>query len=629
MNCKKCGNLVNNGSNYCTKCGTSVYPLMDAQNYTVKEQKKEFCTKCGTKNQGSRFCGNCGADLYQGHLEKKGGIGFLTDSAKNLSKNMSQNMSKNISADGMQEAMKEKIAELRKMDIKTTIKHGAVFAVCMLAFTLLFILIAQKAVNMLPVFQEEFWVKNSGLKDIKNYLLAAMYGIEVQHTGHIAATITGGVKIFPVLIGFTMIFVAISIVITKKVSGQSQKYNMPELVIFSLVNSVAVILCSFFLKTSAGIRKSEYSEFYEEVKLSLSTGVSLLNCLIMVFLVTLCLLIIANGIKLKQNEKNSTLLYAFRSNLIVVGAVLLSVVLITTIGVVKFVFLSEGMDSISGGNIETAVSALVPMGLLGITGFQSFHAAAAGFVSSMLVKVNGKDIIDVSLYLTDIKAKLVDLTLGKISNKWMMAVIAVLIVFILVRVVLDIVRILKHTNTEDIQTSAIELVKYSAGFAFITAFIANLFASYFKAKLNIPSSLEELSGYKILNGKSMSVSLGAGNPIGVFVRTFIFILAVSLITYWVVKSNVRIVDTYILAKKKLVMLAAVILVCLPAVSILFTSKEKVARMGSYESFMELVGSENIGEEEMERTLEKAGLNEEVLNEWNGVYGLMKELAGME
>ena len=117
--------------------------------------------------------------------------------------------------------------------------------------------------------------------------------------------------------------------------------------------------------------------------------------------------------------------------------------------------------------------------------------------------------------------------------------------------------------------------------------------------------------------------------IGVFVRTFIFILAVSLITYWVVKSNARIVDTYILAKKKLVMLAAVILVCLPAVSILFTSKEKAAEMTSYERFTNLMGSGNVSDEELGRVLENVGLNEEVINEWNGVCGVMKELTGTE
>ena len=529
MNCIKCGKILNEGGRYCPQCGNNVAFAMDMQKYNVKEEKVDFCEKCGTKSQGGRYCAHCGVEMGRRQFIEKWGIGFFTNSMKNVLLNT-------VVSD-----IKEKCTGGKKVDVKTTVKHGVVFAVCMLVFTLAFILIAQKTANLLPVFQTDIFENNAGLKDIKSYLLAVMYGIEVSYTGHIAATVSGGVKVFPILIGLTLVFVTISFFVMKKVSGLNKKCNMLELMIFSMVNSAVVTFCGLFFQTTAKLKKSEYTNFYEDVKLSLVTKLSVLNCFFMVFLVTLCLLVIVNGIKCKKEERNSTLLYAFRSNMLFVGVVSVFVFILCNIVGIKF-------------------SAYKESAFLFVPAIQAFFSAVAGLGYRYLMTVNNAEIMNVSMGFTNVNCKVVDLTLSEINIKWLTVVIGVLILFFMIKIVLDVLRILKNANIADTQNTIIELCKYSGGFALITAFITKLFAMYFKMTYYIPTQLYELQDYQMLNGKTVGISLGAGNVIGVFFKVFFFILIISLITLWLVKMNNRIMYNIIWAKKQVIMLVACVFV---------------------------------------------------------------------
>lgn len=598
MNCIKCGKILDERSSFCPQCGKHVTSIMGMQKYSVKEEKLDICKKCGTKSQGGRYCGQCGTELSERKFVEKGGMGIFTGPNKNGSLN------------GVVNYIKEKCTAGKKVDIKSTLKHGAVFSVCMLMFTLLFILVVQKSANMLPVFQNKFLVKNPGLRNIKRYVLAAMYGLEVKHTGNVAAVVKAGIKVFPIFIGITLLFVAVSFFIMKKVSGRDSKCNMLELMIMALVNSLVVTFCDLFFGTTAEIKKSQYTEFYEDVKLSLVTELSIINCFCMVFLITLCLLVIVNGMKCKKEGRNSTLLYAFRSNLAFIAVVLLFAVVLCVVLAIK-----TSMN-------ERSTFLLMPA-------FQIFYAAAGGLCSRILLTINASDILEMSMSFQNVKCKMTNLTFSETNSKWITAAVGLLILFLLARVVLDVARILKNTNTDDIQGTIIELCKYSGGFALITAFITNLFAMHFKATLYIPTYLSELQEYGILNGKSMGVSVGAGSAFAVFFKIFLCTLIVSLLVFWGVKMNSHIMYHGILAKKKVIMFVTVLFVCLPAVFVLSVSEERIEEASYFCEDSLKKGQMNFSDEEIEHALESRGITEEFAIAWDGMYSLMKELIGAE
>lgn len=595
MNCIKCGKVLSEGSNYCPQCGKNVAIAMGMQKHTVKEEKVEFCKKCGTQSQGGRYCGQCGTELSKRQFVEKSAIGLFTAANDNVSENVH----------GFVNYIKEKCTAGKKVDILTTFKHGAVFSVCMLIFTLLFVLVVQKAANLLPVFQNKFFAQNPGLRDIKMYVLAAMYGLKVKHTGNIAVTLKAGIKILPLFIVVTLLFVAISFLIMRKVSGRDNKYNMLELMIIASTNSIGVIVCSLIFWTKTEINQS--TGFYD---LSFVTESSGINCFCMAFLITLLLLIIVNGIKCKKEERNSTLLYALRSNLIVMAVVFLFVVILCVVVAVKTPVMKENV-----------ILLVIPL-------FQMFYVTTGGFGSRILMMINGTDLFKVSMNSLNTKYRVLDLADSQTNSKWLMAAIGLMTLFLIVRVVLDVARILKDTNTEDTRETIIELCKYSGGFALITAFISSLFSMGFKGTLYIPATLSELQGYEMLNGKSMGLSLGAGNAVGVFFKVFLCTLIVGLVVFWIVKMNSRIIYSCILAKKKIILSVMVLLVCMPAIYVLSVSENRMVQIlysySSDDSGLNQLGTK-FSDEQLMQAMERTGLNEEFLYALENVYYFMKDL----
>lgn len=62
--CENCGEALNEGVRFCSRCGTPVKEPEAAEEAPVEEEEKEKCPQCGAERNGEgRFCDMCGHDF--------------------------------------------------------------------------------------------------------------------------------------------------------------------------------------------------------------------------------------------------------------------------------------------------------------------------------------------------------------------------------------------------------------------------------------------------------------------------------------------------------------------------------------------------------------------------------------
>ena len=591
MNCIKCGNVVKESNGYCPHCGT--YATVGNQNYNAKEDTVAFCQKCGTKSQGGRYCGQCGSLLSQGQFVESGIFGAFAglNNHKSLQKWL-QNI-------------KETCTGGENVDVKKTAKHGAVFAVCMLVLTLVYILVGNTVWNLFTASTNSY-ENNPMLKDAKNYLLAILYGLEVNHKTDMQVSINFGIKMFPYLLGITLLFVAISYFIMKKVCAREKKCNMLELMIFSMVNSVAVSVCGFVIRSTDVVEKAtEYEYTTETAKLTFYTGIPFLKSFFMVFGVTFLLLFLVNGIQSKKEEKNSTWLYAFRSNLLVIGATCACSVVLMLI-----IQLKTGRYNEDASLILEIIKTMIWSGIVGpVLGMSALYSLANGMGYQALLSFYGKELFGGAMGMTALEFKFANANASVNHGTWLGVTLWVFLLFLMVRIVLDVARILKHTNTNDRKETIITLGTYAGAFSLLVTFITVLTSSSFNLGFKIPWNMSGLEGYKALDGKELELYMGAGSAILVFFKMFFLVFLVSLLVFWLQDKKKEVVVPVILAKKKIIRLAAVGLLCVPSLLLLVTSKEKQENeLVRYEQKLSEV-TFSVQEQEWQNWLGKCGFDE--------------------
>ena len=538
--CNECGNELNQGVFYCSKCGgfvgeksTKIEPVIG---------KDEFCNHCGTK-VNYNYCKKCGQPSV--HMSIKRSM-TPTESIKTNLSQVAQTIKLPKKDDLLNQQMyQEKLVQMKeKMDWRKLFLNGAIFAVVVNFLGILLGVVVELIMKSALKDAGFTATQVKGVRhllQIKGNVLSLLYGMKTQvkisaKGGELFGNNMNISLVFPwVMLLILILFICIAEVVRRNVT--KEKKTVGIVAVNSLINGVLVtFLMLIFLhkqNVTNNVLLNQLTYYYDDIKLYISHGGIGLQSICYVFLVCFALQMILPGFTF-QNE----ILQRGRNTVKALFRVLL---VISLVGGISFAFylvknVSEGSGVLVLQMIEVGVGAFLSI-------------LTSGGLSLMSGKF-GDTSMAVKLGVFQLKIQ-GDGEIGVHNPFAFMQLILVTIFFILlVMVAIGYWR----ENEAKTKAAVLQAGGISAMLSILIALLSRLCTMWISTKSGI-LSLEENS----------ELYFGNTGSLGIFIRTFLYVFVVFLISYLIQKYQpklflkIPVVKTSALATVSVVIASVVIL----------------------------------------------------------------------